>query len=698
MSRLLEINTPLGAENTVLTHMSGREELGRLPAYQLTLVSRRGKLGAADLLGKNITVGLELPGGQALRYFNGYVTQFSEDGAAEATCFEDGGDGLAHQYRLTMHPWLWFLSRSSNFRMFQNKTVVQVVKEVCDAYPFAELKLMLSATYQPREYQCQYRETDFNFVLRLLEQEGIYFSFQHQNGKHTMLLFDSHGSHAPRAGYERIVYSDNGNGDSDSDDSDPITDWRTSREVQSGSFSLTDFDFKKPKISLLSTSSKPLQHDLDGFAQFDYPGEHETHEAGTSYARIRLEEMHARHEMIAASGLTRGIEPGCTFKLAQHPNSEANRDYLVTGASYSIHNNEPASGGGGGGDFHCSFQAIDSRTQFRAQRLTPRPAIAGPQTAMVVGPAGEEIHVDKHGRVKLQFQWDRYNKADENSSCWVRVSHPWSSKGWGALFLPRIGHEVIVQFLDGDPDRPIVVGRVNNGDAAPPWALPNEKTRSGIRTRTYKGGAANFNELSFDDKQGAEELFMQAERDQVVRIKHDRIEDIGNESHVTVHKDSFREVKGDVHEKVTGDQNSSADGSVSLKVGQDWQTKAGAKIAADAGTEIHLKAGMKVVIEAGASLSLKVGGNFISINPGGVFIKGTMVMINSGGDGGSGAGASPIAPRPPKAPRASKGGTDFVPVRPTPPQAYSPQAAALKLAWHGGEMYCERCEAAKAKS
>jgi hypothetical protein len=322
--------------------------------------------------------------------------------------------------------------------------------------------------------------------------------------------------------------------------------------------------------------------------------------------------------------------------------------------------------------------------------------VQGPQTAIVVGPKGEEIHVDKHGRVKLQFQWDRYNNADENSSCWVRVSQPWSSKGWGALFLPRIGHEVIVQFIDGDPDRPIVVGRVHNADSTPPWPLPSEKTRSGFRTRTYKGGASNFNELSFDDKQGAEEIYLHAERNHVLRVKNNRIEEIGNESHMTVKKDVFIDLKADLHEKVTGDHNNAIDGSYSLKVAQDWQTKAGLKFAVDAGQEIHLKTGANIVIEAGSSISLKVGGSFVTIHGGGVDIEGPLVKINSGGSPGSGSGASPIAAKSPARPRGSQGGTDMKPVKPPKPEAYSPQAASLQLAWKAAAPFCEQCAAAAA--
>jgi type VI secretion system secreted protein VgrG len=693
MSRLLEFKMPDGAGKSVLIHLTAREALGAMPEYQLMVVSNMGKLGPKDLLGKNVTAGLEMPGGRELRYFNGYVTQFSDAGSGAASWFGDEAGGQAYQYHLTVRPWLWFLTRAANFRMFQEMTVPQVVQNVCDSYPFAQLRLDLSASYRPREYLCQYRETDYNFVVRLLEQEGIYFYFEHQDGKHTMVLADSHSAHSPRAGYASIAFAENGEGH---EDEEHIDAWHGSHAVTAGRFSLTDFDFTKPKVSLLGTAEKARAHDLSGFEFFDYPGEYDSVADGARYAGIRLEELQAAHQVFDAGGPVRGIEVGRIFKLANHPNHDLDHDFLVTGASFNVTNNDPGSGRDGGGSFHCTFQAIDSRIQFRAPRATPRPLVQGPQTAIVVGPAGEEIHVDQHGRVKLQFQWDRYNKADENSSCWVRVSQPWSSKGWGALFLPRIGHEVIVEFLEGDPDRPIIVGRVNNGDATSPWPLPAEKTRSGFRTRTCKGGSSNFNELSFDDKQGAEEMFIQAERDQVVRVKHDRIEDIGNESHVTVQKDAFIHLKADLNETIKGDHNAKADGSVSLKIGQDWQAKAGAKVAVDAGNEIHLKAGMKVVIEAGMSLSLKVGGNFITIDAGGVYIKGALVQINSGGAAGSGAGAAPIAPKEAKQPRTSQGGTDPAPVAPAAPASYSPQAASLRLAWKAGAPFCAQCEAAAA--
>jgi type VI secretion system secreted protein VgrG len=552
----------------------------------------------------------------------------------------------------------------------------------------------LRASYAVREYVCQYRESDYNFLVRLTEHEGIYFSFVHENGGHTMKLFDSCGTHTPRAGVESIVFGEARHAHG-ADGADTITAWQVGRALQPGIVALTDYDFTKPKVTLLSVASRKFGHDLDGFEVFDYPGHYATVGAGDNYAKIRLEELHVKHELMSGSGSLRGVEAGRTFKLKHHPRGELNQEYLVTSVLFNIRNNQPGSGAGGAGSVRCDFNLITSLTQFRPQRTIAKPVVQGQQTAIVVGPPGEEIHVDEHGRVKLRFHWDRYSKADENSSCWVRVSQPWASKEWGAMFLPRVGHEVLVTFLEGDPDQPMVVGRVYNSDARPTWALPAGKTRSGFRTRTYKGGAANFNELSFDDKQGAEEVFIQAERDKVERIKHDSVADIGNERDLTVHKDALFNFKSDLHETIAGDHNARADGSVSLKIGQDSQTKAGQKFAVDAGTEIHLKAGMKIVLEASTSLSLKVGGNFITIDASGVYIKGMLVHLNSGGAAGSGSGASPIAPKLPKAPRSSAGGTDPAPIRPPPPVAPSPQAASLKLAWKAGAPFCAQCEAAK---
>jgi type VI secretion system secreted protein VgrG len=344
--------------------------------------------------------------------------------------------------------------------------------------------------------------------------------------------------------------------------------------------------------------------------------------------------------------------------------------------------------------FSCSFAAIDASVHFRHVLASPLPVVQGPQTAIVVGKQGEEIWTDKYGRVKVQFHWDRYGKADENSSCWVRVAQVWAGKKWGGMYIPRVGQEVIVEFLEGDPDRPIVTGRVYNGGAMPPYDLPGSATYSTLKSNSSKGGGG-FNELRFEDKKGSEQLFIHAEKDHDQRVKNDTKEWVGNDRHLIVKNDQIEQVSGDKHLTVKGDQNEKVDGSVSLKVGMDQQQKVGMKHAVDAGQEIHLKAGMNVIIEGGMTVTLKAGGGFVTVGPAGVAISGTPVLINSGGSAGSGSGASPDPPKPPKeAEKGEAGQKDDAPqaARPPKPTKFSASAATLKQAAKSGAPFCEKCE------
>jgi type VI secretion system secreted protein VgrG len=727
MSRLLEINTPIGKDDVLLRHLSGQESLGRLPEYHLSLVAKRGDVKASELLGKNITIGIELPGGNEYRYLNGYITQFADAGHSTESFFVESGKGKAYLYEATLQTSLWFLTRAANCRMLQDKTVPEIIVEVLSTYPFAHFdKGNLTATYPKWEYCCQYRETDFNFISRLMEQEGIYYYFKHEDGKHTMMLCDSPSAHSPKDNYEEISFVEAGT--VGTADKEHITDWHINHQIQPGRYALNDFNFKKPRADLSVKAAKAENHELSNFEYFDYPGEYEESGQGKHYVDVRLEELHSQYEVSSGGGSVRGIQPGHTFNLVDYPRDAINKEYLVIGASYSITNNSMGSGGGEA-DYHCSFHAITSKTQFRTQRNTPKPIVQGPQTALVVGPSGEEIFTDEYGRVKVQFHWDRYNDADEKSSCWIRVSTPWAGKTWGMITIPRVGHEVVVSFLEGDPDWPIITGSVYNGEALPPWELPANKTQSGIKTRTYKGDSSNFNEFRFEDKKGEEQIFLQAEKDKEIRIKHDRVEWIGNESHLTVEKDVFEKMKADHHLEVTGDDNAKIDGSVSLKIGQNWLAKVGTKLAADVGTEIHFKSGANAIIEAGAdiaingggnvvtkagsditlkgggniiieagtALTLKVGGSFVVIDASGVSIKGPMVNINSGGSPGSagspavGTGASPEKPKAPRESIKSKGGEATTPQKPKSDKI-SPQAASLKLAAQEGVPFCEICQ------
>jgi type VI secretion system secreted protein VgrG len=328
----------------------------------------------------------------------------------------------------------------------------------------------------------------------------------------------------------------------------------------------------------------------------------------------------------------------------------------VVATAYSFSSADYGSGDSGSGErHHCGFSLMDSRRPFRPARRTPKPLVRGPQTALVTGPAGEEIHTNEHGQVKVQFHWDRESKADDTSSCWIRVAQSWAGRRWGALFLPRIGQEVIVDFIEGDPDRPIVAGGVYNGDAPPPHALPDNKTVSGIRTNSSRGGNG-FNEIRFEDKADAEQIFLHAQKDLESRTRNDTVEWVGNDRHLIVTRDQLEKVGGDLHLTVQGDHNEKIGGALSRNIATELHVKAGTSAAIAAGTEIHLKAGMNVVIEAGVSLTLKAGGAFIVIGPAGVVVSGTPVMINNGGSAGSGSGAVPEAPQQPREATDGKSG------------------------------------------
>jgi type VI secretion system secreted protein VgrG len=676
-NRSLDVETPLGPGAFLLIEFHGQEHLSRLSEFSLRLKCKQPDIGPEKMLGQNLTARVELHKGKA-RYFNGYVTSWG--GVTEQIDSIVGGKQTkAYVYEATVHPWLWFLTRQSNSRIFQNKTAVAILEEVFNAYGgLASFKNKTTGRYQEWDYCAQYRETDFNFVSRLMEQEGIYYFVEHENGRHAITLVDSSAAHQPYPGYDEVRFDKE-----DRDKQETLSTWSGRNEIQPGRYTVNDYNPLKPRTSLLAFSDKAQQNPYNKFEFFDQPAEYEEPSEGESYARIRIDELHSQYLTFNGSGNVRGFQPGTVFQLARHPVETYNAKHLVVGAMYSATGNAETSGSSAGFEFDCSITAIPFKQQYRPPRVTPKPSIQGPQTATVVGPSGEEIYTDKHGRIKVQFRWDRYGKADQNSSCWIRVAQAWAGNGYGAWALPRVGQEVIVEHLEGDPDWPIVTGSVYNGDNKTPYSLPDEKTRWGLKSRSSKGGgASNFNELRFEDKKGSEEVYVHAEKDLTHYTKKKRTEYVGDESHLQVVKDSLEKLQADVHQDVKGDVMTKVGGGMHFKVGQEWQTKAGTKVAADAGTEIHLKAGTTVVIEAGARLSLKVGGNFIDINPAGVFIKGTMVMVNSGGSAGSGSGASPRAPKNAEKAHDSKGGTD---------KPITQKAAALIAARASSTPFCEIC-------
>ena len=717
--RGIAVSTVLGDDVLLLQRMAGEESLGRLSEFHLDLLSTDADIGLESVLGTNATVRYQQPKG-GVRYFNGFVSEFRYVG--------ERGNYAA--YEMTLRPWLWFLTRTSDCRIFQNKKVPDIITDLFREHGFTDYEDALTGDYREWEYCVQYRETDFDFVSRLMEQEGIYYYVKHHNGNHQIVLADSYSAHDIYPDYSEIpcMPSDR------PVHTEHISQLDVKTQVLPGVVALNDFNFKKPKADLRANGPKSRSHPRADYEIYDYPGEFEERGDGEGYARKRIEELHSLYEIASGRGNAAGLAVGYLFNLTDHPRQRQNREHLITDASYEMRSEEYETGAGGVGPgeqyFLVEFSTIHSQEQFRPRRITPQPTIKGPQTAIVVGKAGEEIWTDEYGRVKVQFHWDRYGAKDENSSCWIRVSQDWAGKRWGSLNIPRIGQEVIVDFLEGDPDRPIVTGRVYNADAMPPYELPGEKTKSTLKSNSSKGGGG-FNEIRFEDKKGEEQIFVHGEKNQDIRIENDALEWIGKDRHLIVKSkqyeqvegekhlivkagdggagDRFEKVEGDKHQKVQGDHNQEVQGTLSVDVGMDMQERVGMKHALDAGMEIHLSAGMNVVIEAGTTLTLKVGGNFININPGGIYIKGTMVMINSGGSAGSGSGSSPESPQEPTAPKeadtAEPGEVSEVQASPIQPSGRSldstavgeyrnPQAQTLANAAESGAPFCEICEKA----
>lgn len=646
INREISVSSPLGADVLLFASMSGFEELSRLSEFQLKVLSEKADIAVNDILGKALTVSMDLPRGRK-RHFNAYVTRFAATGR----------EGRLSTYTLTLRPWLWMLTRSSNCRIFQEKSVLEIVRAVFEPYACADFdaSALEWAGDVKLPYCVQYRESDFNFISRLFEQIGIYYFFSHSQGQHTMVLADSRAAHHPIDGYATVDYVPI---DARSTRAgEDIVEWALGAEIQTAAVALKDFNFERVSASnpggvmARLRSSRCDTHDQSSFENYDYPGLFTEQEAGQRLARSRVDVFDCQFETADGFAHSRGLFPGGLFTLAQHPVQAQNRQYLVTRAHYQLLYNGYETNAKPQADpiCQCRFQAIPVSQQFRPQRLTSKPVVPGPQTAMVTGKSGEEIWTDKYGRIKVQFHWDLEGGNDEKSSCWIRVAQIWAGKNWGGMFIPRIGQEVVVEFLEGDPDRPMITGSVYNSDNMPPYTLPDHATRSTIKSRSSKNGdASNFNEIRLEDKKGSEQLFIHAEKNQDNRVKENSLEWVGKDRHLVVKGDRFEQVDGASHQMVTGACNQQVDGALSLKVAQDVHHKAGMKYGLDAGMDVHIKGGMNVVIEAGMSVTLKAGGGFIVVGPAGVSISGTPIQLNCGGSAGSGAGVSPQAPTAPQ--------------------------------------------------
>jgi type VI secretion system secreted protein VgrG len=588
--RLLKVSSSLGQDVLLLRAFSGREEMSRLFRYQLELLSQNYAITAPDIVGQGVTFSVNHFDKEP-RFFHGIVSRFTA-GGRHFRGFRT--------YRAEVVPWLWLLTRTANCRIFQKMAVPDIIQQVFSDLGFTDFELSLQKSYVKWEYCVQYREAAFNFVSRLMEHEGIFYYFRHQEGKHTLVLTDQ------KSGYtdckeDLVKYS------SGSLAHNHISGWEHQYELRSGKWAQTDYNFETPSTSLLTTEDTlvPLPN-ISKYELFDYPGEYEIKGNGSADTRVRMEEDETPYDVITGASQCCTFTPGGKFTLEDHDCPAENGGYVVLAVQHSAIDRSYLKEAVGS-EYRNTFTCLPDSVSFRPARSTPKPVVQGTQPALVVGPKGEEIYTDKYGRIKVQFYWDRLGKKDENSSCWIRVTQPWAGKRWGASFWPRIGQEVIVGFVEGDPDRPIVVGTVYNAEQMPPYQgggpdgkHANDNKVSGIKTNSTRGGSG-YNELRFDDTAGKEQIFIHGEKDLDVRIKNDARTSIGKDRHLTI--------EGRRHAKI---------GTVDTQ---------------EAGQEIHLKAGQKIVLEAEAALSLVVGGNFIHLSPAGITITGTMVWINSNGAG-----------------------------------------------------------------
>ena len=625
-----------------LFRMSGSESLGRLFEYDIELVSENGSVSLSSLLGTTVTVTLNPSAEDGKeRYFNGLITRATYN----------GNNGTLTHYHITVHPKIWLLTRASNCRIFANQSVPDIVKKVFTEHGYTTVDSQLETSYVAREYCVQYRETDFNFISRLLEEEGIYYFFKHDNSSHTLVLCDNINAHQPISGTSTISFS--ASGDAAERDSEEFSDWSVHQEIQTGAYLLDDFDFTGPSADLSATANIAGSHDEADKKFYDYPGYYVRHSEdaskssqvqndGQRYVKIRMQEQRAEYELIQAAGNIKAIATGYTFTLSDFPQADQNRAYLVVSTNFYIQNSSYLSGDQQvDQDFHSSYSVLPTTYTYRPARLTPHPVISGVQTAIVVGQSGDEITTDKYGRVKVQFHWDQLGKNDQDSSCWIRVAQLWAGKNWGGVFTPRIGQEVIVDFIEGNPDRPIIIGSVYNNEQMPPYTLPDNKTQSGIKSQsTTNGSPDNFNEIRFEDKIDSEEIYVHAEKD------FNRVVENNDTLKVGFDKQSPGDQTVDIYNNrtITLDQgndqltvktgNSQIDinqGNVTLNIEQGNRTttisQGNDAITVSMGNRTIKVSTGQISEEAMQGIELKVGSSSVKIDQMGVTIKGMNISI-----------------------------------------------------------------------
>jgi type VI secretion system secreted protein VgrG len=680
--RFLYLDTPLGPDQLIVKRFAGREAISQLFEYQVDAVAENATNVDFDkMLAQGVGFGVLGETGQTPRYFHGICSRFAQGTR----------DKFFTDYSMTIVPQVWLLTQKFQSRMFQNMTVPDVLRKVLQGF---SVNFELQGRYEQRVYCLQYQETDFDFISRLMEEEGIFYFFKTTRNSHTMVIADTPQSHPDIPEDPKLIYEVVTGGGREEE---RISVWQKQQNYHAGKWTVLDHTFELPHRKLEAEQTVidtvavgKVQHKLklagnDNLEIYENPGRYakrfdgidktgsekaadlqKNFQDNKQTAQVRMQQSEMPMIVISGASNCRYLISGYKFTLQRHPNADG--AYILTSVYHVAAEASIRAEAGEQEEAHYrnTFTCIPTSIKFRPPRVTCRPVLCGAQSAVVVGPPGEEIYTDKYGRIKVQFHWDRDGKNDADSSCWLRVAYSWAGARFGMISIPRIGEEVIVDFLEGDPDRPYVVGCVYNPDQMPPQTLPKYKTVTDWRTRSSPGGGReNFNEIRSEDAKGKEQLFFHAEKNQDNRTKEESREWVGKSKHKIVGGSELiaigksRETKIGENEiiHIVGNDKEAIDGNVEIKVVGNHQQSTGGRYAYQAGTEVHVKAGAKIVIEA-PQISLKGAGGFIDISGLGVVIQGNLVLINSGGAAGSGSGSSPDVPEP-KGPDTADDGTKF---------------------------------------
>lgn len=655
--------------------------------YEIELASRRAGFTAEHIVDRHAEL-IMTRDGETVQRIHGIVK-----------AFRVGETGYHHTfYGITLVPAIERLALRHNSRIFQQASVPDIIATLLDEMDIQEYAFALMRTPAKREFCVQYRESDLAFIERLAAEEGMVYhieqsSLENKKGQHTLVFTDD--SQALTALGSPIPYHAQSGGISPTPyvQSLVLQTQTQTAQVHSG-----DYSFKKPTYSFTQQANgKGLDYQRDDYTHFDFPGRFKDDESGKAFTQFELDSLRRNARTASGESNEPQLQSGVKFTLNDHSDhsnhrdnrdSNVNREWVVVATHHQ--GTQPQAleeeAGNGATTYANQFKIIPSNVTWRTPRVT-KPQVDGPMMATVVGPKGEEIFCDEHGRVKLHFPWDRYSNGDEYSSCWVRVSQGWAGSQSGMFALPRIGHEVIVSFLNGDPDQPIVTGRTFNASNLPPYALPQHKTKTVIRSDTHQGDG--FNELSFEDQAGTEKVYLHAQKDFESDTLHDHITQVGNDKHITVEQDQFTEIKRDTHTTILGESRTKVTGDTTLETSANLQHKVAQKVVIDSGREISLHAGSKIVVESGAEITLKVGGSFIKLDAAGVTIVGPGVNINSGGSAGSGskyAGQVPTLPLGMEAPV-------FTPIAPA-----SISASVYSEMVDAGVLMIELCDCGEGKT